>query len=79
MMVLSRCTRGIIHGECHTNAVSTHLDDRRMCELMPQVAKHKVALSESGECNIVMGLAVVENAYDQTMLLEVHEFRRINP
>jgi hypothetical protein len=43
-----------------------------MCELMPAVARRKIALSTdgSGSCNIVGGLAIVENAYDQTMLLE---------
>jgi hypothetical protein len=45
---------------------------RRMCELMPAVARQKIALSTdgSGRCNIVAGIAIVENAYDQTMLVE---------
>ena len=42
-----------------------------MCDLMPEVAKHKIALSLSGDCNIIGGLAIVENAYDQTLLVEV--------
>lgn len=58
------------------NAQATELHagnyPRRMCELMPAVARQKVKLSTdgSGLCNIVGGLAIVENAYDQTMLLE---------
>ena len=45
---------------------------RRMCELMPAVARQKILLSTdgSGVCNLVGGLAIVENAYDQTMKLE---------
>ena len=45
---------------------------RRMCELMPAVARQKIALSTdgSGLCNIIGGIAIVENAYDQTMLIE---------
>ena len=58
------------------NAQATELHagnyPRRMCELMPAVARQKVALSTdgSGRCNIVGGLGIVENAYDQTMLVE---------
>jgi hypothetical protein len=53
------------------NAQATELHagnyPRRMCELMPAVARQKVKLSTdgSGLCNIVGGLAIVENAYDQ--------------
>jgi len=45
---------------------------RRMNALMPAVARRKVELSldGSGSCNIAGGLAIVENAYDQTMVLE---------
>ena len=45
---------------------------RRMCELMPAVARQKIALSIDGSkrCNLVGGLAIVENAYDESMLFE---------
>ena len=44
---------------------------RRMCELMPAVARQKIALSIDGSkrCNLVGGLAIVENAYDESMLV----------
>eukprot|EP00658_Telonema_sp_P-2_P010793 TRINITY_DN14090_c1_g1_i2.p1 TRINITY_DN14090_c1_g1~~TRINITY_DN14090_c1_g1_i2.p1 ORF type:complete len:381 (-),score=66.21 TRINITY_DN14090_c1_g1_i2:326-1468(-) len=45
---------------------------RRMNELMPAVARQKIALSTdgSGLCNILGGVAVVENGYEQTMIVE---------
>ena len=45
---------------------------RRMCDMMPAVARRKIELSldGSGDCNIIGGVAIVENAYDDTMLVE---------
>jgi hypothetical protein len=43
-----------------------------MCQLMPAVARRKIELSCDGSarCNVVGGVAIVENAYDQTMVVE---------